>query len=145
MQVCFRCTLKSYEFSVHSELGRFPLIIGGVVSCLNYWLYVICSYRESFAYKAYLEQLISSGEKYAWVSFVKRVLCELGSSYVWNYQSTFNISSIKKKIKERYISYWNNSILSNDHDNGMDKLRTYRLFKKTYGLEEYLEFGLDRK
>ena len=27
----------------------------------------------------------------------------------------------------------------------MDKLRTYKLFKKTFGLEEYLEFGLDRK
>ena len=27
----------------------------------------------------------------------------------------------------------------------MDKLRTYKLFKKTFGIEEYLEFGLDRK
>ena len=27
----------------------------------------------------------------------------------------------------------------------MDKLRTYKLFKKTFGLEEYLEFGLERK
>ena len=27
----------------------------------------------------------------------------------------------------------------------LDKLRTYKLFKKSIGLEEYLEFGLDRK
>ena len=50
--------------------------------------------------------------------------------------------SIMNKLKERYISYWNNRINSN---NGMDKLRTYKLFKKIFGLEEYLEFGLDRK
>ena len=30
-------------------------------------------------------------------------------------------------------------------NNGMDKLHTYKLFKKTFGLEEYLELGLDRK
>ena len=27
----------------------------------------------------------------------------------------------------------------------MDKLRTYKSFKETFGLEEYLEFSLDRK
>ena len=137
---------KAMNFAVYSELGRFPLIIGGIASCISYWLHVICSNRENLASKAYLEQFNSSGEKYAWLNFVKRVLCHLGFSHVWNNQSTFNISSfllsIKNKLKERYISYWNNRINSN---NGMDKLRTYKLFKKTFGLEEYLEYGLDRK
>ena len=48
-----------------SELGQFPLIIGGIVSCISYWLHVICSYRENLASKAYLEQFNNLGEKYA--------------------------------------------------------------------------------
>ena len=42
--------------------------------------------------------------------------------------------SIKNKLKEYYISYWENSLKS---ENG--KLRTYKLFKSTLGMETYLD------
>ena len=63
---------KATNFAVYSELGRLPLIIGGKASCVSYWLHVICSNRENLASKAYLEQFNSSGEKYAWLNFVKK-------------------------------------------------------------------------
>ena len=114
--------------------------------CFYNTLAQIAFMYENLDSKAYLEQFNSSGEKYASLNFVKRVFCDLGFSHVWNNQSTFNIPSlllsIKNKLKERCISYWNNRI---NFNNGMDKLRTCKLFKKTFGLEEYLEFGLDRK
>ena len=87
----------------HTTLVWYPLIIGGIASCISYWLRVICSNPENLASKAYLEQFNSSGEKYAWLNFVKRVLFDLGFSHVWNNQSTFNISSLLLSIKNKLI------------------------------------------
>ena len=87
-------------------------------------MYKLLATCHLFQSKAYLEQFNSSGEKYAWLNFVKRVICDLGFSHAWNNQSICNISSLLltiknyDKLKERYISYWNNRINSN---NGMDK------------------------
>ena len=86
-------------------------------------------------------------EKYALLNFVKRVLCDLGFSHVWNSQSSFNISSLLLSIKNKLKGGTSHTgtIASDNSNNGMDKLRTYKLFKKIFGLEEYLEFCLDRK
>ena len=58
--------------------------------------------------------------------FFKNVLEDLGFSHVWENQSTFNASSlltcIKNKLKERFLSFWNKRLNSDD---GMEKLRTY--------------------
>ena len=44
--------------------------------------------------------------------------------------------SIKNKLKEYYISYWENSIKS---ENGKLRTCTYKLFKSTFGMETYLD------
>ena len=68
------------------------------------------------------------------------MLCDLGFSHVWNNQSTFNASallfSVKNKLKERFIIFWRKRLASED---GMKKLRIYKLFKQNFGMESYLE------
>ena len=49
---------------------------------------------------------------------------------------------IKNKLKERYLLFWKKSIQS---VNGMNKLRTYKLFKNSFSLENYLKVLTDRK
>lgn len=136
---------KSSNFAVQSELGQFPLIISCISACLNFWVHVINSKNDTLVSKAYHEQITSSRNKYIWSDFVKNVLYDLGFSHVWDNQSTFNSSSlllsIRNKLKERYISFWKKRMNSNV---GMDKLRTYKLFKEAFRLENYLEV-LDRK
>ena len=53
-----------------------------------------------------------------------------------------SLTCIKNKLKERFISYWEKCLIS---DTGMDKLRTYKLIKRKFELEKYLEVLPDRK
>ena len=137
---------KSSNFAVYSELGQFPLIISAIASCINFWIHTVQSGSESIISKAYLEQLNSPSLKSTWLCFIKNILTDLGFSHVWENQGTFNITSlvtcIKAKLKERFILYWEKRINS---DVGMDKLRTYKLIKKTFKIEKYLEILPDRK
>lgn len=70
---------------------------------------------------------------------------DLGFSHVWNNQCTFNASallfSIKNKLKERFISFWKKRLSSEE---GMKKLRTYKLLKQNFGIEPYLENLFDK-
>ena len=44
----------------------------------------------------------------------------------------------KNKLKERYQNFWALQMKSGDK---MSKLRTYKLIKKTFGIETYLELN----
>lgn len=136
---------KASNFAVLSELGQSPLIITAIISCINFWLHVLQSSADSLIYKAYWEQYNSSS-KSVWLSFVKNVLYDLGFSHVWENQCTFNsfslLGCIKNKLKERYVSFWKKQMNS---DEKMMKLRTYKLIKKQFGPEKYLEVVNDRK
>ena len=93
--------------------------------------------------KAYLEQIYSSCEKSPLLNFVKEALKETGFSHVWKNHGSFGHSSllysIRNILKEYYISFWENSLKS---ENG--KLRTYKLFKSTFGMETYLDMITDK-
>lgn len=136
---------KASNFAVISELGQFPLIISTITSCINFWLHTIQSNTDSLLQKAYQEQVNSSINNSIWLQFVKSLLYDLGFSHVWNNQCTFNASallfSIKNKLKERFISFWKKRLSSEE---GMKKLRTYKLLKQNFGIEPYLENLFDK-
>ena len=100
---------KACNFAVISELGRFPMLISILTSCINFWLHTIQSNKDSLISKAYQEQMNDSGDKCMWLQFVKNILFDLGFSHVWANQSTLNPSallySMKTKLKERFISF----------------------------------------
>lgn len=136
---------KASNFAVYSELGQFPLLITILTSCLNFWLHIIQSNRDTLLSKAYMEQINSSMDKSRWALFIKNILHDLGFSHVWNNHSTFNsfalLNSIKHKLKERYISFWYKRLSG---DEGMRKLRTYKILKQNFGRETYIEDIYDK-
>ena len=137
---------KASNFAVYSELGQFPLIISVIASVINFWVHTLQSSNESLISQAYWEHLNNRSMKSPWICFVKSILTDLGFSHVWDNQGTFNVSSlvacIKAKLKERFISYWKKCMKS---ETGMDKLRTYKLIKRTFEIEQYLEMLPERK
>ena len=137
---------KASNFAVLSELGQLPLIVSIIASCINFWLHTIQSNSESLISAAYWEQCNNPELKSLWLCFIKTVLNDLGFSHVWDNHCTFNVSallaSIKTKLKERFISYWKKNLNS---EVGMDKLRTYKLFKRKFEFEIYLDILPDRK
>ena len=58
------------------------------------------------------------------------------------FRRTSLLTCIKKKLKERFLSFWNKRLNSDD---GMEKFRTYKLMKQKFELEPYLEVLTDRK
>ena len=136
--------VQACNFAVLSELGQFPLIISILANCINFWIHTIQSNTDSLLQKAYREQVNSSNNNsMLWLQFIKSLLYDLGFSHVWNNQCTFNASAllfaIKNKLKERFISFWRNRLLSEE-----GKLRTYKLFKQSFGIEPYLENLYDK-
>ena len=135
---------KTSNFAVYSELGQIPLVISIISSSINFWLHTVSSNSDSILFKAYLEQIYNSCEKSPLLNFVKSALKELGFSHVWKNHGTFDhlslIYSIKMKLKDYYISFWEKSLKSDE-----GKLRTYRLFKSEFGTETYLDVINDKK
>ena len=109
----------------------------------TFGLHTISSNSNSLLFKAYLEQIYSSCEKSPLLNFVKEALKEIGFSHVWKNHGSFDHSSllysIRNKLNDYYISFWENSLKS---ENG--KLRTYKLFKYTFGMEMYLDMITDK-
>ena len=66
----------------------------------------------------------------------KKLLCDLGFSHIWENHSTFNsaslLLSLKNKLKEIYEQFWEQRLES---DEKMSKLRTYKLVKNKFGIE----------
>ena len=96
----------------------------------------------------YLEQKNSSNShSNSWLQFVKSLLSDLGFSHVWKNQSKINVASllfsVKNKLKEISISFWKKKkkkrLSSETCEKGMTKLRTYKLIKRNFGIETYLE------
>ena len=132
---------KASNFAVFSELGQYPLVISAIVSSINFWLHAVQSKDNSLVNKAYREHY-DNHLKSQWLNFVKNILCDLGFYHVWENQCTFNSYSlllcIKNKLKEKYQNFW---ALRMKSDDKMSKLRTYKLLKKTFGIEKYLELN----
>ena len=96
---------------------------------------------NSLANKAYREHY-NNHLKSQWLNFVTNILFDIGFSHVWENQCTFNSYSlrlcIKNKLKEKYQNFW---ALRMKSDDKMSKLRTYKLIKKTFRIETYLELN----
>ena len=71
----------------------------------------------------------------------------LGFSHIWENQNTFSIRSLKKaiseKLRDRYIKFWKDSLNENNPEY-TTKLKTYKLLKTNYTLENYLLLDIDK-
>ena len=70
---------------------------------------------------------------------MKNRLHDLGFSHVWNNHSTFTL--VAKINLKKDVSFWKQRMLG---DETIKNLRTYRLLKKNFGLELYLEYLHDK-
>ena len=75
-------------------------------------------------------------------SKVKLLFQKINFTDVWENEGTFNIKALMRavwrKLKERFISFWQNNLFNDDHIPNGNKLRTYRKIKDKYELEKYL-------
>ena len=126
--------------AVRAELGIFPLAIFCLKSCVNYCLHVIELNDNHLVYNAYSDEI---SRDTGFSHKIKLFLETINFSHVWTNQSTFSkaklLHAVTVRLKDSYISFWRKCLFDDSANvtNG-NKLRTYRTFKTSYCLENYL-------
>ena len=125
---------------IKGELGRIPISIKAEIAQIKY-CYRLCTLPQShILYYALKEQIENNTN---WIKHVYKVLGHNDLSYI---NDSNNINSInhfsktlKIKLTKDYIESWREQLNKCETDGKEgNKLRTYRLFKKKFDLEDYL-------
>ena len=128
---------KSTNAALRAELGRYPLLITLIGYSVKYWL-KLCDYKKQTLVKnAYLDLYSSQSIFINWASSVKNILLHSDMSMVWSNQGSLYKYKIIKLLKDffynRYDTAWQEYLNRED-----SKLRTYKTFKHSIQLENYL-------
>ena len=128
------------SLGVRGELGLFPIICPILISICKNWQRIINCDPSTFIRKTYINYCDSmsnprySGNNYA--STIKNILYYFDHNSAWTNQGFRTLKNVpksfEKNVYHRYSQSWMRSLHLSD------KLRTYRTFKATFELENYL-------
>ena len=126
--------------AVYAETGRVPLFLRHQIKALKYWAKILNLSPDHPVKKAYSElfNLHSIGQK-NWCTKIKTLLRDLGFINAWNVQRVVNVEMFTKNIWETMLNTYKYKTMESikQSDSGT-KLRTYKLFKDSFGMEPYL-------
>ena len=129
---------SSSTYAIYAECGRFPLIVKQKCQVIKYWQRILKSDQTHVIRKAYnsLFELHSLGQ-INWCTHVKSILEETQLATAWDEQSldikTYSV------LKERLHKAFMDKCIENIDDSDKNpKLRTYKLFKNEFRMENYL-------
>ena len=117
-------------------------MISFIPTATKYWFRLDDLDPESYISKAYKESVLFPGKN--WAMHIKNLLCVLGFEHVWNEKDSQNrhkiIRLLYQKLSSTYVSNWL-SFINRRNNSGSEqgyKLRTYKLFKQDFIMENYL-------
>ena len=124
--------------ALYADCGRFPIIIKQKCQIIQYWHRLLNLPENHILSYAYRSQLKLHRLGYDnWCKHVKDILLAIDMKQVWEQQSIDQ--SILFMIKEKLYHDFMNTTLENIKNPDLHpKLRTYKLFKQEYKLENYL-------
>ncbi len=121
--------------AVYGELGRLPLNVRQKIALLKYWFRIRTTGNTSPLLQE-IYQLISGDPSNTWLNGIQSILNETGFSGVWSNPEEVGqaelIGAIQQRLHDQYLQEWGSTIMASR------KLRTYRLFKNSWGYELYL-------
>ena len=125
---------KSSNLAVCGELGRFPLLIRGLCHSFYNWQRIGELPTDSFIKKSYVECLLFSTNKTnTYGTNMYNLLNILKQDHIWENQNQLQTCDIKSSLETKYSYGWLEAI-----NKPNSKLRTYSLFKTSFGLENYI-------
>jgi hypothetical protein len=152
-----RLQLKFYKYllgvgkqcpdkAVFGELGELPIYTDILIQITKYWHRCLTLENNSLLRDAYLCSTdLENSDNFNLNLTMQAVLSQLKLSHLYpqaKNMTTARFSSIVKKcLYENELTYWKDSLLSDTSNKGVggNKLRTYRKFKTTIQLENYLQ------
>ncbi len=124
--------------ALYAETGRFPIQVKQKVQILKYWHRILTFPDTHILKQAYnsLYETHSIGKK-NWCSIIHDILIEVEEENLWERQTILlhELESIKVKL---YKSFMQNTLDKIHNSDLLPKLRTYKLFKNEFRLENYL-------
>lgn len=124
---------------IYGELGVYPLDITIKCRMINYWIRIIMGKNTKLSYVMYncLLQLHRSGMYISpWLECIRNICIECGIVGVWITQTVNNPEwfgkAVQQKLRDLWITKWYGNVATRGICN------TYKLYKQTYGMEEYL-------
>ncbi len=124
--------------AVYAELGRFTLETKHKIQVLKYWQRLLNMPDGTPIKHAYNELFsLQSSRHRNWCSFVKQILIDVDMEDIWLNQdiSDKNIRAIKCLLHENFIR---DTLTGIEDSEKSPKLRSYKLFKTDFRLENYL-------
>jgi hypothetical protein len=125
---------------IYGETGQMPLELQIKSRVLCYWARLINSKDDKISnvlYRTILSLHVSNSIVSPWISYVSNTLNELGLSYYFESQHVDNFSHFKNivkcRLKDQFLQNWQAIITDSS------KCLVYRLFKKEFGFEKYLD------
>lgn len=145
----FKMKRSTPNYIVYGESGCMPLTIDVQEKIISFWSRLITRnpdgrseklsaiiYRSMF----FLANGLNTDEfkkKFPWLNQVRTILIKCGLINLWNDRVDVNLTwlklSVRQKLKDMFLSDWY-SFLDNSN-----KSMCYRVFKKTFGFENYLK------
>jgi hypothetical protein len=155
LQLCDKMQLKFYKILLNvrkstpscmvlGEIGQLPVSIDAKCRLLCFWFKLCLNYFEGSNKVSVLMLRLcqsafdNSDYKLPWLETVRTLLNNLGLSYIWinpqNYlPSIDNFKKlVKQKLHDQFIQEWKEKV------DTCNICTTYRLFKTSFCLEEYL-------
>ena len=128
---------KATNIAVRAELGRRPVLIDLVVHSAKYWMHLGTVNPDIFVRKAYIDMHTLHVSMPNWVGHVSNIWTRFNLLEVWVNQGTKYKHKIKRLLHTNIIHHYDEQwweLMNKDNS----KLRTYRNFKRTICLENYL-------
>lgn len=131
---------------LYGELGRVPFFITRKIRMFNYWTKLFKLSENAIPWQIYMmlkndaDNNVSYGG-HNWAFQIKRMLGELGLSYIWLQQTeiTIPVNLIHQRILDSYHQSWYASI------NNSNRLQMYSRYKHMFQFEKYLDFITEKK
>jgi hypothetical protein len=134
---------KISNVAVKAELGRNALLINLLNHSTKYWHRVCRQSPETLSHKSYIGASIDvNSTSYNWAALIKHLFDTFSLPAIWEMQgnqSKNKISELTKDMSKKY-NVACLDLINRPATNATDtnKLRTYKLFKKTFGVENYV-------
>ena len=132
---------KTINAATMGELGRFPLMIGILMSVLNNWTHLNSTVkdRNTLLELAYQENIkLEGGGSSNYVTFIKKILKLMGKAWPGHKDSPTNRQELGERLMRSYVKIWSKRLDGSAVSNVRGKLDRYLKIKHNFVMEEYL-------
>ena len=130
---------RTPKMAIYSETGRLPLLNEILCNVLKYWLRIRTLAESTLLHNAYVSnvQMHPNINCTTVIETLSHKLC-LNREDTLLTKAKF-IQKLKYLLKEQFINKWKQDLFDDKRNKNFgNKLRTYRLFKTNFRMEQYL-------